>query len=171
MPRAPLLRSMALWSPLWFLPLVFLNPVDVFAQVSARPHGQLFAIAGPGRFDSDGSWYAGGGFEHVRGNGFGVGVEAGWAWGFQEGQSNRTELVSVYATGQQSDANARVQPFALAGVGFVSRAVSDTTLVYVLGAGTNIWFRPGKGVRLDLRVPLGLANTGGVVLAAGITIR
>ena len=175
MPHAPFLRSTRVRCCWGLMVLAFLCPVELLAQSPAGSHGQLFAITGPGTFSSDHAWYTGGGFEYVRASGFGVGLEAAGAWGFkpdfQGGPGRSTQLVSVYATGQRSNLEARIQPFALAGVGFLSKAISDTELAIVLGAGTNVWIRPGKALRLDLRVPLGLADTGGAVFAAGITIR
>lgn len=154
--------------------VVGLWPHTLHAQ-SATSRGQVFAMTGPAVFAEDSAWYASGGFEYLRANGAGIGVETAAAWGFAPngpGMPRRgTGLLNVYATGQRVEPTARVQPFVLGGVGFVNPAISDTSLALLFGAGAHVWLRPGKGLRLDLRVPLGLASTDGVVMAVGLVIR
>lgn len=151
----------------------WLCPRPLYAQ-NAAPHGQAFAMAGPAVFADDNAWYASGGFEYLRGNGAGIGVEAAGAWGFADGPGRPSRgpgIFNVYATGQRVDPKARIRPFVLGDVGFASPAISDTSLVILLGAGANVWLTPSKGLRVDFRVPLGLASTDGAVIAVGLVVR
>lgn len=160
------------WFPLVLL--LALQPAELAAQTESG-HAQLFVLAGPGTFSADSVGYAGGGLEYIRRNGIGFGAEVAWAWGFQPdrpgGAGRATQLTSIYAKAQSARADKKFEPFAMGGLGFISNAISDTELAFVLGAGSNWWLRQGLGLKAEVLVPLGLADTGGAIFAIGVTFK
>ena len=162
----------------WILVLVGLVSVFYADHVSAQTsHGEAYIVSGPGKFGDDAMVYTSAAAEYITSRGIGAALELGRVSGVRSnapGGPSRSaatagiNLVLPLATGATTR---RVQPFAIAGLAFLSNPLSDSSLAYMFGGGANVWIGKHVGARLDFRMPIALLSGGGGIAAVGMVVR
>ena len=138
---------------------------------------RAYALTGLGKFDGDALTYVAAGGEYISRSGVGVAGELGRVSGahpFHAGEPERSTVVQgVYLIVPLAKAGTtgRAHPFALTGIGFLTRNLGDSSFCYMLGGGANIDLTRHVGLRVDVRRPIALAPNGGAIGALGVTFR
>jgi hypothetical protein len=150
---------------------IVLLPVVATAQ-SGR--GQAYVAAGPGNFKGDSVRYAAAAGEYISLSGMGIAAEINWLWGLDafRGQPQSTMLGGIHVTIPlvRDYSTARLQPFAIAGLSYIGKPISDSNLWYMFGGGANVWISPHAAIRGELRLPQGSRRSGPIGMV-GITVR
>jgi hypothetical protein len=154
--------------------LILLLAAPAWAQQS---HAHAYALTGVGKFADDTVTYVAAGGEYISRSGVGVAGELGRVSGarpFHAGEPERSTVVQglyLIVPLAKPGTTGRVHPFALTGVGFLTRNLGDSYFCYMLGGGANVDLTSHVGVRAEVRRPIALIEGGGAIGALGVTFR